>query len=335
MHKYPKFSDKNYSFPNQEDWEGRVDSAEPFARFYQAVKCKSLDAFFMSLLPTEQPTIVFLGFACDEGVRRNQGRVGAASSPKALRKALANYPLHDNAFALHLIDVGDINCLDGNLENAQQHLAQAVEAIIAKGAFPLILGGGHETAWGSYLGLRQSVARQNIAILNFDAHFDMRPMLENSQGTSGTSFLQIAQNRLNNNLAFHYYCLGINKASNTHFLFETAKKWQVQYLSYEEIYATSNKAIQFVENIIQSHDALYVSLCMDVFSAAFAPGVSAVSPAGLMPYQVMPLLQILAASKKTVLFDIVELAPAYDQQGLTAKLGAQCIAEFLYRYQQR
>ncbi|HRE30468.1 MAG TPA: formimidoylglutamase, partial [Candidatus Berkiella sp.] len=201
---------------------------------------------------------------------------------------------------------------------------------------PLILGGGHETAWGNYLGLRQSVASQNIAVINFDAHFDMRPMLENNtKGSSGTSFLQIAQDRSNNNLSFNYYCLGINKTCNTHSLFETAKKWHVQYLSCEEMVATGSKSIQFIENIIQSHDALYVSLCMDVFSAAFAPGVSAVSPTGLMPYQVMPLLQLLAASQKTILFDIVELAPTYDQQGLTAKLGAQCIAEFLYRYQSR
>ncbi|HRE30467.1 MAG TPA: hypothetical protein PLD88_00700, partial [Candidatus Berkiella sp.] len=84
MHKYPKFSKQNYSLPSQSDWEGRVDPAEPFARFYQAVKCKSLEAFFMSLLPTEQPTVVLLGFACDEGIRRNQGRIGAACAPKAL-----------------------------------------------------------------------------------------------------------------------------------------------------------------------------------------------------------------------------------------------------------
>ena len=40
---------------------------------------------------------VLIGFPCDEGVRRNGGRVGAAAGPAALRAALANLPLLDEA----------------------------------------------------------------------------------------------------------------------------------------------------------------------------------------------------------------------------------------------
>jgi formiminoglutamase len=41
-----------------------------------------------------EPGVVLLGFACDEGVRRNKGRVGAAGAPLAVRKLLANTAWH-------------------------------------------------------------------------------------------------------------------------------------------------------------------------------------------------------------------------------------------------
>ena len=41
-----------------------------------------------------EPGVVLLGFACDEGVRRNKGRVGAAAAPLAVRKLLANTAWH-------------------------------------------------------------------------------------------------------------------------------------------------------------------------------------------------------------------------------------------------
>lgn len=333
MHNYPKFSSQEYVLPNQADWQGRTDASEIAARFFQIVQCKSIESFITSKPSTNNPLVTLLGFACDEGVRRNQGRIGAAMAPQMLRQALANFPLHDKALALDLIDLGNITCTDGHLEQAQHHLSEAVKAILAKKAFPVILGGGHETAWGHYGGFKDKVVSKNVAIINFDAHFDMRPMLPSDLGSSGTSFLQIANDLKANQTAFNYYCFGIKKSSNTEALFNVANQWNVKYLTCDEMYATPTAADQFIDNIIASHDVLYVSVCLDVFASAYAPGVSATSPYGLAPWQVLPLLRRLGSSKKVIALDIVELAPPFDHNTLTAKLGAQCIAEFLYSYE--
>lgn len=331
MRKYPKFSEEDYSAPNQADWQGRMDNGEKLARFYQAVQCQSIEAFLTSN-PLSKPTIAFLGFACDEGVRRNQGRVGAFSGPNSLRQALAQLPMHEEARHFQYIDVGNIQCLNGDLEIAQHHLGEAVKALMQNKAFPLVLGGGHETAWGHYLGFCEQIKSERLAIINFDAHFDMRAQ-SNNLGSSGTPFLQIAEHRQQQLLPFDYYCLGIKKSSNSQGLFETAKQWNVKYLSCDEMHDSSEHSTQFVESIIQSHDVIYVSVCLDVFAAPFAPGVSASSPYGLAPWHVLPLLRQLSASKKVIALDIVELLPQYDQHAITAKLGALCIAEFLYHYE--
>ena len=333
MHNYPKFSSQDYVLPNQADWQGRTDTGETAARFFQIVQCESLESFKKSKPSTHKPVVTLLGFACDEGVRRNQGRVGAAMAPHMLRQALANFPLHDKALSLDLIDLGDITCPNGHLEQSQHYLSESVKSILARKAFPIILGGGHETAWGHYCGFKEKVLSKNIAIINFDAHFDMRPTLPGDLGSSGTSFLQIANDLKASQSAFNYFCIGIKQSSNTQALFNAAKKWNVKYLTCDEIYAAPATANQFIDNIIASHDVLYVSVCLDVFSSAYAPGVSAASPYGLAPWQVLPLLRRLGSSKKVIALDIVELAPPFDHNNLTAKLGAQCIAEFLYFYE--
>src|SRR5699024_5662645 len=99
-----------------------------------------------------------IGFECDEGVRRNQGRAGAAKGPIAIREQLANIPymLEESVVVK---DTGNYVCTDGNLEAAQQELGNAVQSVLEKNYRPIILGGGHETFYGHYLGVRQAIGQ--------------------------------------------------------------------------------------------------------------------------------------------------------------------------------
>src|SRR5690606_33597274 len=120
--------------------------------------------------------VVLLGFCCDEGVRRNMGRVGAIEGPAYLRKTLANLPVHFSSEDLQLIDVGDIVCERGDLEGAQEALSQAVSTIIDNGGFPVVIGGGHELTYGHFYGIKKSTTK-TVGIINIDAHLDIRQPL--------------------------------------------------------------------------------------------------------------------------------------------------------------
>mgnify|MGYP002041236709 CR=1 FL=1 len=98
---------------------------------------------------------VILGFACDAGVARNQGRVGAAAGPAGIRKFMAGLPAHG---LTRLLDAGDVACDGDQLEDAQEHLGLAVADLLQQGARPVVLGGGHEIAWGSFQGLARWLA---------------------------------------------------------------------------------------------------------------------------------------------------------------------------------
>src|SRR6195952_2523446 len=77
-------------------WTGRVDGTdEETLRWHQHVQpLNVLAGGKFPVLQPDQKGVVFLGFASDEGVRRNKGRTGAAAGPEALRNACANFPVH-------------------------------------------------------------------------------------------------------------------------------------------------------------------------------------------------------------------------------------------------
>src|SRR5699024_11664308 len=110
---------------------------------------------------------------CHEGVRRNKGRLGAKDAPNMIRTQLSSLPYHDTG--QKFVDVGNLSCDDEDLEGAQERLGDSVAALLEKNYTPIILGGGHETFYGHYLGVRKQVgAGKKIGMINLDAHFDLR-----------------------------------------------------------------------------------------------------------------------------------------------------------------
>ena len=92
-----------------------------------------------------------------------------------------------------LVDVGNIECLKTHLEQAQQQSGDAVTDLLTKEMTPIILGSGHETAYGHYLVVRKFISKDtSLVIINNDAHFDLRSYDE--QTSSGTMFKQILDN---------------------------------------------------------------------------------------------------------------------------------------------
>ena len=296
-------------------WTGRTDHTERRSsfRYHQIVEQVDLQAWQAA----EGSTCAIIGFECDEGVRRNQGRIGAAQAPNAIRQALASLPWKRGE-GDRLVDVGNIRCEGEKLEEAQVELGEAVSAILSKSAKPVILGGGHETLYGHYLGVRKHIgADASLGVINIDAHFDLRSYEQ--QPSSGTMFRQILENDKHS----RYFVLGIQRFGNTQELFDKADELGARYI-YEEEMTNERMAdiLTAVSDFISQHDHVMLTLCTDVLNAAYAPGVSAPSPFGLSPMVVRSLIRTVAAHEKTLSFDICEVNPVLDENGRTVKLGA-------------
>ncbi|PRY15510.1 formiminoglutamase [Pontibacter ummariensis] len=313
-----------YRPATKEYWKGRVDAQDGSlgSRWHQAVHLLDMAGTVPAVAEGERG-FAFLGFCCDEGVRRNQGRVGAIAGPAVLRAAMASFAYHLPAHVT-LYDAGDVLCTGQHLEEAQEQLGKKVAHLQQQGYSTLVLGGGHETAYGHLLGLEQVTSQQRLGILNFDAHFDLRSYAQ--QASSGTPFLQMADRLQAKGRDFHYQVLGVQEQGNTQALFQVAEKLGVRYTLAEEMQSAQfAEVLQGVQSFLEEVDAVYVTIDLDVFAAAYAPGVSAVNALGLQPDIVLCLLQQVVQSGKLLSLDIAELNPGQDIDNHTAKLGAGII----------
>ncbi|WP_437124853.1 formimidoylglutamase [Brevibacillus laterosporus] len=306
-------------------WTGRTDHTERRSsfRYHQIVELADLE----KLQSFKDSTCAIIGFECEEGVRRNQGRLGAAKAPNAIRQALASLPwkLEEGK---RIIDVGNIKCQNEKLEEAQEELGLAVSKIFSKSVTPIILGGGHETLYGHYLGVRKHIGNDaSLGIINIDAHFDLRSY--ENQPSSGTMFRQILENDKNS----QYFVLGIQRFGNTQELFDKADELGAQYIYEEDMTEERmDDIITALDEFIEKQDYVMLTLCTDVLNAAFAPGVSAPSPFGLTPMVVRALIRKVTAHGKALSFDICEVNPVLDENGRTVKLGAYLTNEAIMRF---
>lgn len=340
-------------------WSGRTDGTGPeHLRWHQAV-CALDSTAFPTAAPSPQQagsasaggdsgaggaatdgrhTTALIGFASDEGVRRNHGRVGACQGPAALRSALSSLAVVDGTG--YLADAGDVTVQlgsedsPGDLEAGQVQLAQRITALVDTHDLTVVLGGGHETAYASYSGLAGSTrvcSDTRIGILNLDAHFDLR---QAPLPSSGTPFLQAAQDEQSAGRQFSYAVVGISEANNTRVLFQTAEQLGVRWLTDEQSQTADLGAVrEFVRGFIAEVDVLYLTIDLDVLPAAVAPGVSA--PAGLgVPLEVITAcVQEATRSGRLALADVVELNPMLDVDGRTARTAARLIHTIVTRHQ--
>jgi formiminoglutamase len=305
-------------------WTGRFDGeGAEHRRWWQAVTPYAPSAG-QAAPPSGARTAVILGFGSDEGVRRNKGRVGAAAAPAAIRAALGPLAYH---LGRDVHDAGDVTVCDDSLEAGQERAGQAISRIIDAGQLPVVLGGGHETAFASYLGVAGSAAVRDglkVGVLNLDAHFDLR---DEPVPSSGTPFLQMARAEAAAGRELSYAVVGISEPNNTPALFRTAGKLGVDYLLDEDCSAEAAQA--FVAAFLSRVDALYLTIDLDVLPASVAPGVSAPAAYGVPLPVISAVCRQVAASGKLLHLDVAELNPEFDIDARTAKVAARLVNTLL------
>ena len=261
--------------------------------------------------------VILLGFPSDEGVRLNGGRPGASLAPDSIRQIL--YSLtpdaqnHDVFVDLleHTIDLGN-QTLEGVLETNQEQLGEMLAGILHRGAIPIILGGGHETTFGHFLGY--VYAGQSVSILNIDAHPDVRPLI-NERGHSGSPFRQALLYL--SGTCTGYTVVGLVPQSTAKAHLDFIHAHDGHYVWSHDL--TGEWISRFFDEADQRHIA---SFDIDAVDQAFAPGVSAPAGIGLSKQQWLEAAFLAGRCTSVRSLDIVELNPHHDIDSKTARLAA-------------
>jgi formiminoglutamase len=275
---------------------------------------------------------VLVGFPQDEGVRRNHGRPGAALAPHEIRQCLYRLTPWDaenniDLAVYHPVDMGNVR-VAGSLEESQADLGVVVSSILAQGAIPVVIGGGHETAYGHYLGY--IAGSRPVGIINIDAHLDVRPCLSGQRGHSGSPFRQALEHPTEPLPGKRYICLGAqpHAVSRAHWQYARKQGCTVRWC-HELRDSLEQQFLREIDQLSSAGCQVYVSLDADVIQLADVPGVSAPNPTGLTGAAVASLARWAGKSPSVSSFDLVEISPPCDVNGQSSRWAALILWNFL------
>lgn len=247
----------------------------------------------------EHGDITIVGFPY-EGIL--SGLPGMREGPHFIRKA--SYLLESYVPRLD-VDLQDVPFADmGNLElfGSPEKVAGEISEVIAGIKYPAVLGGDHTVTIGVIKDLLKRY--EGLKVLYFDAHWDLRGEYGESTHSHACTAARIAD------LGAEVIFFGVRSGSREEW--EMGKK-------FTSFGATEAWPFMF-------SGPVYITVDMDVFDPAYAPGVGTPEPAGVLPAKFFSWLYDLDA--KIVGFDVVETNPLVEDV-ITPVLAARIVRDMI------
>lgn len=268
-----------------------------------------------------QADAVVMGVPYDLGT---SGRSGARGGPNAIRQASAHLRWETRrwpwsfhlAERLRVIDYGDIQFSAGDSEHMLAESQRHVAAIVSAGKTLVTLGGDHFVTLSLLRG--HAATHGKLALVHFDAHTDTYANHETYD--HGSMFHRAPREGLVDTA--HSIQVGV-RTDYEH------EGHAYQVLDADQV------ASQPVEETVRAIRArvgdrpAYLTFDIDCLDPAFAPGTGTPVVGGLSTSRALRILRGIA-DLDIVGFDLMEVAPAYDREQLTALAGATLALEFLY-----
>ena len=271
--------------------------------------------------PFEKADYIVLGVPFDV---TSTYRTGARFGPNAIRQASLNietYSFRTNIDLedLKLHDLGDLHTF-AETEKTLEKLSLAVKDIREAKKTPVIIGGEHTVTLGVIRGLQTIIKK--TALLSFDAHLDLRNEFMGLK-LSHTTFMRRINEEMKPAKIIEVGTRAVCKEE-----LDYAKKAGIEFFTAKQIREEGSNQIakQLMEKLAK-YENIYLSIDMDFLDPAYAPAVQNPEPDGLEMHILLDILSIIC-DKRLVSFDVVEVAPNYDQ-GVSAIQAARLIFEIL------
>jgi formiminoglutamase len=281
---------------------------------------------------SDKPKVVLVGYPEERGVERNKGVLGTEKAPDVIRKHLYRLNANDSRQRLGIkkgsfIDAGNIRT-GSSLEESQDNLSKVVSYFLEQQYFVLVLGGGHETAFGHFLGHQR--LNMPLSVINIDAHSDVRPLLNNTLGHSGSPFRQMIEYPNSILQGENLVQFGLQGYCNSVFAIDYLHSHKVNIVWFEDI-AQQDISVSFFNALRQldSRQNLYVSIDIDSITGIEFPATSASPAQGFSVHQFYQCCTLLAHLHQLKSLDFVEYNPEKDVHEQSAKVIALGIWKFL------
>ncbi len=260
-------------------------------------------------------------------------RTGTADGPRGLRDASRQYGPYffdddvDIFEAFNLVDCGNAPMVPASPEKCRAAMQACAAEIIRSGAMGIFIGGDHSIPIP--IGAALSAATPGkIGYIVFDANMDAEEEVDGERFSNWSEACRLAE--LPNLDPRNMVMIGIRGSLNTRRQYDYVRSKGITIFPMRDIIELGvvevmNRALAIAG---KGTESLYVSFDTDGIDAAYAPGTSGPEPGGLTSREIITAARMIGRHGVSV-FDIVELCPAYDASGITARLACYIIFNIL------
>jgi agmatinase len=251
-------------------------------------------------------------------------RTGARFGPTAIRQASLNIETYSfrsgvDLEDLMLHDLGDLH-VSADTEKTLEMLEQVTKDILKVKKVPVAIGGEHTITLGIARGLGAEVSKTGV--VSFDAHLDTRDEYMGLR-LSHTTFMRRISEEIRPRVILEVGTRAVCKEE-----LDYAQRAGIKYFTTYDIKRNgASQTIECLRKALKDCSRIYLSVDMDVLDPAFVPAAQNPESEGLDPYTLLDILANMI-DKRMVGFDVLEIAPEYDQ-GISAVQAARVIFEIL------
>lgn len=315
--------------PNESKFGEHIQLLSNFTTIYDALLNLDVD-------------YVIFGIPEDVGVFANYGHRGTAMAWHATLKVLLNIQSNSFTKAEKVLILGHLdfskemeklNELDTNIKKDIQkarkltakidtHVTDLVYQIVKAGKKPIVIGGGHNNAYGNIKGT--SLAKQKaVNVVNFDAHSDFRRE-EGRHSGNGFSYAY-AEGFLKN-----YFIFGLHENYTPDLIFRTLDKFKtIEYNTFESIII--RKDLKYKAELQRASDhvsAKPFGIEIDCDAIKNIPS-SAMTPSGFSVKKARAFVNHFGAFENAAYLHICEAAPTPETEVIVGKLITYLITDFI------
>jgi len=285
---------------------------------------------------------VIFGISEDIGIYANYGKTGAYNAWNTTIKVLLNTQSNEFIDAKRVLILGHLDykkeCIELKNENLSQKelitlakrytekidedVSFVISTIIKAGKTPIIIGGGHNNAYGNIKGTSLAL-NQKINVINFDAHHDFRA-LEGRHSGNGFSYAY------NEGFLNKYFIFGLHEnyisQNNLNTLNQTK---DIDFNTFEDI--AIRKKLTFKNEIkrgINHVSDTYFGIEIDCDAIENIPS-SAMTPSGFSVNKTRQFVTNIGNNKNVKYLHICEAAPTKKTENQVGKLISYLITDFI------
>jgi agmatinase len=222
---------------------------------------------------------------------------GADKGPAAIIEASATIENYDIESDSEPYKVGIFTDNPVKENSSPEKMVQAVEKRIsthlAKGKFPVLLGGEHSVSIGAIQA--QAKKYDKLSILQLDAHGDLRNEYHGSKFNHACVMARAKE-----------LCPIVQVGIRSIDISEKRRIDKTRMFFAEDIFGKS----EWIDTVLSLlTDNVYVTIDLDVFDPSIMPSTGTPEPGGLLWYEVLDLLRLVFRKTNVTGFDVVEMCP--------------------------